>query len=194
MIESYLMEKAENYNGPFPVVELEGTSFYVNGYQMALVQVDDPDNLIEMFDMFCLEDHYELWYDTESKSVYDGPLTGEIPDHVKLYWFYPFDAMDPDGRNARLNETHPGWQKDFPVDLPIIKIAGKDFFVDEGRKAFRDTGNCWNRISFADVFINNGRTGVYIDTRVLQVPFPHEFDCYEPPDQLPVHIVFAEVP
>lgn len=188
------MEKTESYNGPFPVLELEGTSFYVNGYLMALVQVDDPDNQIEMFDMLCLEDHYELRYDTETKSPYQGLVTSEIPEQVKLFWFYPFDAMDPQGRNASLNETHPGWQKDFSVDLPVIKIAGKDFFVDERRKAFRDTENCWNMISFADVFINDGRTGVYIDTKVLQVPFPHEFDCYQPPAQLPEHIVFAEVP
>src|ERR1700722_7623892 len=131
------MEKTESYNGPFPVLDLEGTSFYVNGYLMALVQVDDPDNQIELFDMLCLEDHYELWYDTETKSGYHGLVRGEIPEQVKLFWFYPFDAMDPQGRNASLNETHPGWQKDFPEDLPVIDIAGKDFFVDEGRKAFR---------------------------------------------------------
>jgi len=188
------MDTTGNYDGPSPVIELEGTPFYVNGYLMALVQVDEPDNQIGLFDMLCLEDHYELWYDTQTKNVYDGLVTGLIPEQVKLFWFHPFDAMDPAGRNTRLDETHPGWRKDFPTDLPVIRIGGKDFFVDERRKAFRDTENCWNLISFADVFKRNGKRGVYLDTQVNQVPFLHEFDPYHPPDELPGHIIFAEVP
>lgn len=188
------MNETGNYSGPFPVIELEGTSFFVNGYLMALVQVDEPENQLELYDMMCLEDHYELWYDTDTKQVYDGPLTGQIPEHVKLFWFYPFDAMDPHGRNARLDETRPGWRKDFPTDLPVIQIAGKDFFVDERRKAFRDIENCWNMIYFADVFKRDGKTGIYIDTTVVQVPFPHEFDPFDPPAVFPEHIIFAEVP
>ncbi|NHA05486.1 hypothetical protein G7092_16875 [Mucilaginibacter sp. HC2] len=188
------MKQENNYKGPFPVIELEGTPFFVNGYLMALVEVDRPENQIDLFDMMCLEDHYELWYDTETKQVYDGPLTGQIPEQVKLFWFYPFDAMDPQGRNTKLDEIKPGWRKDFQTDLPVIQIAGKDFFVDEKRKAFRDTENCWNMISFADVFKRGGKTGIYIDTRVTQVPFLHEFDPYHAPEELPEHIVFAGVP
>ncbi|WDF77039.1 hypothetical protein PQ469_24455 [Mucilaginibacter sp. KACC 22773] len=188
------MENSNVYEGPFPVVELEGTSFYVNGYLMALVQVDNAENQIGLFDMFCLEDHYELWYDRKTKQVYDGSLVGEIPEQVKLFWFYPFDALDPAGRNKRLDEIRPGWRQDFPTDLPVIRIAGKDFFVDERRNAFRDTENCWNRISFADVFKRDGKTGIYIDTQVTQVPFLHELNPYDLPDKLPEHIVFAEVP
>lgn len=188
------MEEDNSYKGPFPVIELEDTAFYVNGYLMALVEVNAPENQIGMYDMLCLEDHYELWYDPDTKNVYDGPLTGELPEQVKLFWFYPFDALDPVGRSARLDEIRPGWRKDFPTDLPVIQIAGKDFFVDEQRKAFRDTGNCWNMITFADVFKRDGQTGIYIDTNRVQVPFLHEFNPYEPPAVLPDHIIFAEVP
>jgi hypothetical protein len=188
------MKEVKSYNGPFPIIELEGTQFYVNGYLNELVQVDNPDNRIDMFDMIHLEDHVELWYDPETKNVYDGLHNGAIPGHVKLFWFYPFSAMDPLGTNARLDESDPGWRKNFPTDLPIVNISGKDFFVDEKCKAFRDIENCWNMISFADVIKHNGKTGIYIDTRVVQVPFPHEFDSYHPPDVLPEHIVFAEVP
>jgi hypothetical protein len=188
------MKKTDDYNGPFPVIELEGTSFYVNGYLMELVQVDNQENRIDIFDIMCFEDHYELWYDMETKSAYESPVIWQIPEHVKLFWLYPFDAMDPQGRNARLDQTQPDWRKGFPIDLPVIKIAGKDFFVDEKRNAFRDTVNCWNRISFTDVFKHNNKMGVYIDTRIAQVPFPHEFDPYHPPVELPEHIVFAEVP
>jgi len=108
------MDTTGNYDGPSPVIELEGTPFYVNGYLMALVQVDEPDNQIGLFDMLCLEDHYELWYDTQTKNVYDGLVTGLIPEQVKLFWFYPFDAMDPAGRIQ-------GWMKPIPAGAKIFR-------------------------------------------------------------------------
>jgi hypothetical protein len=188
------MKKTDEYNGPFPVIELEGSSFYVNAYQNEFVQVDDPGNCIGMQDMMCYTDHMELWFDSGTKTVYEGPHTGKIPDAVKIFWFYPFGAMDPLGRNAAMDETQPCWRKDYPTDLPVIKIAGKDFFVDERRNAFRDTKNCWNTISFADVCKRNGETGIYIDINVVQVPFPHAFDDYYPAHGLPENIVFAIVP
>ncbi|GAA3989455.1 hypothetical protein [Mucilaginibacter dorajii] len=188
------MKKTDDYNGPFPVVELEGVPFYVNGYLMALVEVANPDNQITMYDLMCLDDHVELWYDPLTKNAFDGPLVGSLPDRVKLFWLYPFDALDPLGKNAWMDEFRPGWREHYPVDLPVVQIAGKDFFIDEKRNAFRDTKNYWNQIKFADVFKHNGKTGVYIDTNVLQVPFPHELNPYAPPAVLPEHIIFAEVP
>ncbi|NHA03254.1 hypothetical protein G7092_05595 [Mucilaginibacter sp. HC2] len=188
------MKKTDDYNGPLPVVELEGTSFYVNGYLMALVEVANPDNQITMYDLMCLDDHVELWYDPLTKNAFGGPLVGILPDRVKLFWLYPFDALDPLGKNAWMDEFRTGWREHYPSDLPVVQIAGKDFFIDEKRNTFRDTENYWNQIKFADVFKHNGKTGVYIDTTVLQVPFPHELDPYHPPAKLPEHIVFAEVP
>jgi hypothetical protein len=93
------MNKPGYYDGPFPVIVLEGTPFYVNGYTMELVQVEDPANRINTFDMMCLEDHVELWYDTESRNAYEGQHFGEIPERVKLFWLYPLEALDPLGKN-----------------------------------------------------------------------------------------------
>lgn len=187
------MERDNSYKGPFPVLELAGTEFYINGYELALIQVGQPENRIDMMEMLVLDDHVELWYDAETKKAYDGPAD-QMPGTVQLYWLYPLAAMDPLGKTAWLDENRPGWKTDYVTDLPVISIAGKDFFVDDRRNSFRDTKNNWNMIAFKDVTQVDQKTGIYIDKRVTQVPFPHEFDSYNPPDTLPGHIVFAEVP
>jgi hypothetical protein len=130
----------------------------------------------------------------KAKTLTLGPHYGEIPDRVTLFWMYPLEAQDPIGKNRWMDENRPEWRKSFPTDLPVIQIAGKEFFIDENRNAFRDTGNCWNLIHFTEVLEMEGKTGIYIDTRITQVPFPYDFDSYNPPAVYPEHIVFAEVP
>jgi len=188
------MDVGSDYYGPFPVLELDGTAFYINAFLHELIEVDNEQNRMDWYnEMFYLRDHVELWYDRQTKNVFLGNLF-DPPEQAKLFWFYPLDAVDPDATKARLDRVVPGWAEDYPLDLPVVQIAGQDFLVDANRKEFRDPQNPWKTIAFDDVMMENGQTGVYLDTRVMQVPFPHIIDPFDSPPILPDHIVFAPVP
>ena len=188
------MDLGSEYYGPFPVLELEGTQFYINAFLHELIQVDNEKNRMDWYnDMHYLQDHVELWFDGQTKNVFWGNLFNP-PEHVKLFWLYPLDAVDPDATKARLDRLLPGWDEEYAPDLPVVQIAGQDFFVDAQRKEFRDTENRWKTIPFADVVMENGQTGVYLDERVMQVPFPHIYDPFDPPAVMPEYVVFAAVP
>jgi len=188
------MDIGSEYYGPFPVLELEGTQFYINAFLHELIQVDNEQNRMDWYqDMLYLEEHVEVWYDPHTKNVFEGNHYN-LPEQVKLYWLYPLDAVDPDATKARLDRVVPGWEDDFPVDLPVVQIAGQDFLADAKRKEFRDPQNPWKSIPFSDVLMENGQTGVFLDERVMQVPFPHIYDPFDPPEVMPEHIIFAAVP
>lgn len=188
------MDLGSDYYGPLPVMELEGTLFYIDSFRHELIEVENEQNRMDWYqDMLYLDEHVELWYDSRAKNVYEGPHY-DLPDHVKLFWLYPLDAVDPAGTNARLDRVIPGWRDDYASDLPVVQIAGQDFLADAQRKVFRNTENHWKTIPFADVLMENGQTGVYLDDRVMQVPFPHIYDPFDPPAVMPGHIIFAAVP
>jgi hypothetical protein len=188
------MDLGSEYYGPFPVLELEGTQFYINAFLHELIEIDNEQNRMDWYnDMYYLRDHVELWYDSQTKNVFWGNLF-DPPEHVKLFWLYPLDAVDPDATKARLDRVVPGWDEDYPVDLPVVQIAGHDFFADPQRKEFRDTQNPWKTILFSDVLMDNGTTGVFLDERVMQVPFPHIYDPFDPLAAMPEHVIFAAVP
>ncbi|WP_345952951.1 hypothetical protein [Mucilaginibacter sp. PAMB04168] len=188
------MDLGSEYYGPFPVLELEGTQFYINAFLHELIEVDNEQNRMDWYnDMHYLKDHVELWFDRQTKNVFWGNLF-DPPEQVKLFWLYPLDAVDPDATKARLDRVVPGWDEDYPVDLPVVQIAGQDFFADPQGKEFRDTQNPWKTIPFSEVLMENGVTGVFLDKRVMQVPFPHIYDPFNPPAVLPEQIIFAAVP
>ena len=189
------MNALTDYNGPFPVINLMGTDFLVNACTMQLIEAGEPSNKIDYFDMIDLQDHLELVYDTSTKSSYQGRWD-QYHDKVntELFWLRPFGAMDPAGMNELMDHIKPGWRSAYRCDLPVINLGGTDFFADEQLNSFRQKDNPWNRIHFHEVMQLNGQAGVYMDTRVKNVPFPHEFDAYDPPGKMPEHIIFAEVP
>ncbi|MDT3401289.1 hypothetical protein [Mucilaginibacter terrae] len=188
------MDVGSDYYGPFPVLELDGTQFLIDAFRHELIELGNETNRMDWYhDMLYRNDHVELLYDSHTKNVFAGDRS-RLPDHVKLYWLYPLDALDPDATRARLDRVVPGWEENFPRDLPIVQIAGQDFFADARRKEFRDTENPWKSIPFSEVLLVDGNPGIYLDTRVMQVPFPHIFNPFEQPECLPEHIVFAAVP
>jgi hypothetical protein len=189
------MKDSNEYNGPFPVIDLAGTDFLVNALKMELIEQSDPENRISYFDMLDLQDHLELVYDTSTKSAYEGRWDQYFDKpNVILFWLRPMAAMDPAGMKELLDNTRPGWRSSFRTDLPVVNLAGTDFFADEQRNSFRQKDNPWNLIHFHEVQQINERHGVYLDTRTNNVPFPHELYLYDPPERLPEHVVFAEVP
>lgn len=187
------METPDAYGGPFPVIGLAGTNFHVNAYALELSEVSDPENKITVMDMLNLEDHMELLYDRETKNAWQGYIGDAPPQRVQLFWLRPFGAMDPQGMAAKMEELNPGMPL-LPENLPVIAIAGRPFFVDDNRKAFRDLANPWNMIFYNDVVQRGGQAGVFLDKVTSTVPFPHEFNVYDPTATVPDHIEFAAVP
>jgi len=189
------MENLNDYNGPFPVINLVGTDFLVNACTMELIEEADHSNRIDYFEMIDLEDHLELVYDAQRKSSYQGRWDQyHDKENVQLFWLRPFGVMDPAGMKELMDNIKPGWRTTYRTDLPIVKLAGTDFFADEQRNSFRQKDNPWNLIHFHEVMQLNGGFGIYYDTRINNVPFPHEFDLYGPNAGLPEHIVFAGLP
>jgi hypothetical protein len=189
------MKTLTDYTGPFPVIELMGTDLLVNACTMQLIEAADPSNKIDYFDMIDLQDHLELVYDTSTKSSYQGRWDQyHEKDNTQLFWLRPFGAMDPAGMNELMDHVKPGWRSTYRNDWPVVSLAGTDFYADDQLNSFRQKDNPWNRIHFHEVMQVNGQSAVYLDARVLNVPFPHEFNIYEPPAELPEHIVFAIVP
>jgi hypothetical protein len=189
------MKTLTDYTGPFPVINLVGTDFLVNACTMQLIEAADPSNKIDYFDMIDLQDHLELVYDTSAKSSYQGRWDQyHEKDNTQLFWLRPFGAMDPAGMNELMDHVKPDWRSAYRNDWPVVSLAGTDFYADDQLNSFRQKDNPWNRIHFHEVMQLNGQSGVYLDARVLNVPFPHEFNIYEPPAELPEHLVFAVVP
>jgi hypothetical protein len=189
------MKTLTDYTGPFPVIDLAGTDFLVNACTMQLIETADPANKIDYFDMIDLQDHLELVYDTSTKSSYQGRWDQcHDKENTQLFWLRPFGAMDPAGMNELMDNIKPGWRDTYRSDWPIVNLGGTEFYADEQLNSFREKDNPWNRINFHDVVQVGGQSGVYLDTRVLNVPFPHEFDIYAPHAELPEHLVFAAVP
>jgi len=189
------MKTLTDYAGPFPVINLVGTDFLVNACTMQLIEAADPSNKIDYFDMIDLQDHLELVYDTSTKSSYQGRWDQYYDkENTQLFWLRPFGAMDPAGMNELMDYVKPGWRDSYRSDWPVINLAGADFYADDQLNSFRQKDNPWNLIHFHEVMQVNGQMGVYLDKRVMNVPFPHEFNSYEPPSEMPENVIFAEVP
>jgi hypothetical protein len=189
------MENSNTLENSSPIINLAGTDFFVDAYKMELIEVANPANSIHALEMMSLDDHLELFYDKTVKNVFLGRW--DLPqdaDKVQHYWLRPFGAVDPIGMERGMNESNPDWRKYYPENWPVIEIAGTDFYVDEPRNAFRQVNNCWNLISFKEVEQADGYAGFYLDTRINNVPFPHEFDAKSQKGHLPEHIVWAAVP
>src|SRR5260221_3573946 len=145
------MKQLSIYSRPRPVIQLGDTLFFVDAQWLYLFEVDNPENKIDMHETRSFKDHIELWFDPSTKNIYKGSFAVTAPDHVLVYWFYSFSALDPAGEAAKLDELNPEWRKDFNLSLPLAEIAGKHFFVDKGDSCFYEVNNCWNWISFKDI-------------------------------------------
>ncbi|MDB5087873.1 MAG: hypothetical protein JWR09_1867 [Mucilaginibacter sp.] len=178
---------------PRPVIELDGTPFYVDAQWLYLIQVGNPDNRIDMQEACSYKDHMELWYDPTIKNVFLGSHREPPPEHIQIYWFHSFNAFDPVGAAALLDELNPEWRSACKTDLPIIAIAGRQFYVDKEDECFCEVNNCWNCISFKDIVRRKKINGLYINLNTHNTAFLHELDDATSLASLPNHIVFAPV-
>ena len=187
------MKTISNYRRPRPVIELGGTPFYVDAQKLYLFEVGNADNRIDTGEVRCYNDRLELWYDTNIKNVYQGSYDKSPPEHVLVYWFHSFDALDPTGAAARHDELNAEWRDEFRTGMPVIDIAGREFYVDKKDSCFYEVNNCWNWIRFKDITCRKKEKGLLINLAVHNLAFPHEVDAVRHWVKLHDDIVFVPV-
>jgi hypothetical protein len=187
------MKEISGYSRPRPVIELSGTPFYVDAQWLYLIEVGNADNRIDTGEARCYNDHIELWYDPNIKNVYQGSYEKSPPEHIHNYWFHSFDALDPTGAAARLDELNPEWRSAFRSGLPVIDIAGRKFYVDKKDSCFYEVNNCWNWIRFKDINCRKKKRGLLINLAVHNIAFLHEVDAVHHWVKLHNDIVFVPV-
>jgi hypothetical protein len=188
------MKKVCTYARPRPVIELDGTAFYIDADNRKLIQVGDPENEMDCLEMRSFGDHLELWYDPLIKNIYRGDHGETLPEHIQVYWFDSIDALDPAGASRRLDELNPDWRSELPNNVKGIDIAGRQFFVDKEDGCFREINNIWNSIGFYHIMRENKRFGLYINLDNHNVAFSYDLPLKHSLDELPGHIVFAKLP
>ncbi|MBT2559808.1 hypothetical protein J7E50_17955 [Pedobacter sp. ISL-68] len=126
-----------------PVVNIEGTDFIVDVKKLELIESNNPNNTISLFEMRDLRNHngYAFEYSLTEKNIPSSFIRGEtvtvsLPELVTL---------DPEGMSAKygvpLEMFATKSDFDLMVDqtalkerlsglLPIVDIAGHPFYVD----------------------------------------------------------------
>lgn len=177
-----------------PTITIANIEFYVDAYHSVLIEKGNPDNQLHSLEMMRFEDHYEFVLDTNSRGVYEGQWIGPLPQEAEYVWIRPFPMTDPVGMDLLLKDRNGKWS-DNDKELPVIKIKGHDFYVDDLRRSFREVDNRWNLISFKEVEKKEDRYGFYFDSRVKNVAFPHEIEALNiAGSSLSRHIEFVQVP
>jgi len=187
------MEQISVYTRPRPVIQLGETSFFVDAQWQYLIEVENPENKIDMGEARCFKDHIELWYDPLIRNRYSGPFVETPPEHIHIYWFHSFSALDPAGEAAKLDELNPQWRVKSDIKLPLAEIAGRYFFVDKKYSGFYEVNNCWNSISFKEITCRKKAKGFFINLIYHNTAFPHEIAAASKAPIWPEHIVFAPI-
>ena len=187
------MKQINVYTRPRPVIQLGDTSFFVDAQWQYLIEVENPDNKIDMHETRSFKDHIELWYDPSIKNSYKGPFAQTPPENILVYWFHSFSALDPDGEAAKLDELNPEWRVESDIRLPLAEIAGRYFFVDKKYSCFYEVNNCWNSISFNEITCRKKAKGFFINLTYHNTAFPHEIAAASKSPVWPEHIVFAPI-
>jgi len=188
------MNKVSEFKRPRPVIELDGTPFYIDANDRKLIQVGNPENQMDCLEMRSCNDHLELWYDPATRNIHTGNYREAPPNHVQIYYFDSIDALDPAGAYDRLDELNPEWRSDLPITVKGIDIAGKQFFVDEEDSCFREINNWWNAIGFYHIMKKKNRFGLFINSNFHNVAFSYELPLKHAMQEWPPHIVFAKLP
>lgn len=180
-------------NREIPIVDIAGVPFYADAFQFVYREVADPTNEIWPYEMLVLEDHYELLFDKKRKCAHDGEVLSGLSTEVDLVWLRPLMAVDPEGMELAVQYGKCQFREHYQDPLPTINIGGTDFYIDPIRKGFREVENRWNIILFTDVVPSEQPT-IYFDTKVKNVPFPHELETYKSLPQMPANIKLVELP
>ncbi|WP_374949802.1 hypothetical protein [Mucilaginibacter sp.] len=187
------MEQISVYTKPRPVIQLGETSFYVDAQWQYLIEVENPENQIDMGEARSFKDRIELWYDPLIRNCYNGPFVATPPEHIHIYWFHSFSALDPAGEAAKLDELNPEWRVESDIKLPLAEIAGRYFFVDKKYSCFYEVNNCWNSISFKEITCRKKAKGFFINRTYFNTAFPHEIAAASKAPLWPEHIIFAPI-
>jgi hypothetical protein len=174
-----------------PVIELAGTPFYVDAQWLYLIEVGNPENKIDFQETRALKGEIALWYDTTTKNVYQGSDNHLPHEQVHIYHFHSLSAFDPVGAAALLDELNPEWRADFDPNLPVINIAGREFYVDEKFKCFYEVNNWWNVINFDAITSRNKVRGLFINLYIHNTAFPDELNLAFAAPTWPDNIIFV---
>jgi len=130
-----------------PVIDIEGTPFFVDVKNETLRQVDNPHNTIRFSDMSYRRGGYAFDYDTESKNI----PKQYIREYETIY-IANMTQLDPEGMAERYGLTVADVQLKADVDimvdqkqlalrergqLPVIEISGHPFYVDLAMDSLR---------------------------------------------------------
>ncbi|RZJ91610.1 MAG: hypothetical protein EOO20_04640 [Chryseobacterium sp.] len=146
-----------------PIVDIEGTDFFVDVTRFQLIEMFDSNNVIPFDKMMDYGDRYQFDYNTTLKNVPDYPNKRdkeiEIPEFV---------ILDPVGMAKKYKiseeEVKSKTDFDFMVDqkeydlrvsqgqLPTIDIAGHLFYVDMRMNKLRPKDDFLSKgISFSEI-------------------------------------------
>lgn len=170
-------------------VTIAGIEFYADAVRGGLVEAANPGNVLSIMDMVPLGDHNEFLFDKVHKCIVRGNwniFAEQFPGQTEYVWVRPLAALDPQGMEHLISQGKAIWTEHYTTPLPVVNIAGHDFYVDPIRKGFRDSENKWNIILFTDMVRDpDGGYHIFFDEKARNVPFPHELDIYAPSPFLP---------
>lgn len=177
-----------------PATDVGGKDFYADAVNGELIDTVNQNNRISVHQMMNFNDHSEFLFDKVKGTIYEGDYSRlPLPDSVETVWIRPLSAIDPSGMEILMNEGRYKWAEHYLTPLPKLDFGGTDFFIDTIRGGFRQVDNRWNIILFND--INQTETlSLFFDSTVKNVPFPHDFNLYDPPSILPDHIIKVTLP
>lgn len=139
-----------------PKLKIHDTEFYVDAERQEFRQVDNEDNHIAFHDLQDRTVYVSLFFDMKTKNVYRGDFeTLYHNGDVQLVKLPPFDQLiKPDATRK----------------LPVVTIAGTEFYVDVRLEELRQTDSPRNTISF-DEFSEtfNGKNTVLFDCKSKNV-------------------------
>ncbi|PUV24439.1 hypothetical protein [Sphingobacterium athyrii] len=188
-----------------PVIEIEGTPFYVNISRFALVEYGNPENEISFLHMKDCNTNYEFNYNPKTKNLSRGKENGEAEIPVKVP---RLGVLDPQGMmesyNCTLEELKTRTDYGIIVDhnkkihnrrvsgeLPTIDLAGNIYEVLYEENSLRPKGWKGETISLYDYrqsYYDEDEQMFYLyyDTRKNKVVDPAREDSW---DKIEDHIM-----
>ncbi|SKA33084.1 hypothetical protein SAMN04488128_103764 [Chitinophaga eiseniae] len=170
-----------------PTIELSGAKFFVDAYGQQLIDTQKKDNVISIWNMLFVEDHFELLYDKAIRNVKASNWTEAKGERYEYIWLRPLGFYDNQGAIMGLQEAG----RSLPTDsLPRVELAGIPFHWHEQNGELWQVDNPWNRIGKGDYTVHEKDWGIYFDTDRKVVPYPHELPVIKPCEPLPPHLHF----
>jgi len=173
-----------------PVIDICGTSFYVDATAMDLREVGKEDNCLNAIEMLDLGNHREFLFDKGLKNFFAGRW--DLPnDPATAEWvFIPsLESIDEEGMKLLISQGHYKTMIEELEGLPAVDIAGHQFLRNDLRKEFRQADNLFNILRFDDIMPEGNDMVCYFDTRTKNAPMPDVFSSFEKSDKMPDHVI-----